>query len=150
MKPLSFNARIALAITPYLMVVTTVLGIYHVDTKMLPAVKDFTVNTAKSVDGLLEIEGTLLKVRDCDFLGLAVYGLTEGQPPVVLPHWSDQEEQRGRGLGFQPWGPWSIQVANVPEFQFIEITATHRCIGPWTQTARYTQIDLHRLQGVTK
>jgi hypothetical protein len=150
MKPMSMNAKIALSIIPYLMVVVTVLGIYQVDAKLLPAVKDFTVNSAKTVNGRLEIEGTLLKVRDCDFLGLAVYGLVQGQPAVVLPHWSDQEMQRGRGLGFQPWGPWTISIENPEEFQFIEITATHRCIGPWTQTARYTQIDLHRLQGVSK
>ena len=150
MKPMSMNARIALSIIPYLMVVVTVLGIYQVDAKMLPAVKDFTVNTVKSVDGKLQIEGTLLKVRDCDFLGLAVYGLVDGQPKEVLPHWGDQDTQHGRGLGFQPWGPWTISIPATSRFQYIEITATHRCIGPWTQTARYTQIDLHRLQGESK
>jgi hypothetical protein len=141
----SLNARIILRLLPYLMFVLSLLIAYTIDTKVFPVVRDFTVNTVSRQAGIVTIEGTLLKVRDCDFLGLAVYGLPEKGDKIPLPHWTeDSHSSRGRGVGFQPWGPWRITVPEHPEVRFIEIIATHRCVGPWTQTARYTEFDLRK------
>ena len=140
----SLNARIILRAIPYLLFTVSLLIAYTIDTRVFPVVRDFTVNTVNRQDGLVTIEGTLLKVRDCDFLGLAVYGLPDGDTRLPLPHWTEQAPTRGRGVGFQPWGPWRISVPDVPEIQYIEIVATHRCVGPWTQSAIYTAFDIRK------
>lgn len=141
--PLGINARIALFIVPYLMLLSTIGGLYILDTKVFRVVSEFKVESASYAQGKLTLSGSMRKVRDCSYTGLAVYGVRGTNPKNLLNYDFNDEYIKHRSQGFQTWGPWTITVPLNSNYDYIEIVASHRCVGPWTQETKYVEYDLN-------
>ena len=137
--PLGINARISLFLVPYVMLFSTVGIAYFLDTRVFPVVSEFKVESASYAKGELTLSGSMRKVRDCAYVGLAVYGVPELGPKNELSYDFRGEFVKHRSQGFQTWGPWTVTVPVKSRYEHIEIVASHRCLGPWVQNTTYVE-----------
>lgn len=135
-------------------VLTVVFGIFLViailplwkklEPRMFPIVEQFTVSQVVPVKGGIAAQGTMKKVRECQFKSLAIYGKAPGDKTPKLLDYSFEAEAstKSRIEGHQAWGPWMIYIEGASEGWTISMYAYHECVHLYTLTSKLTEFTI--------
>lgn len=116
----------------------------QLEPKLFPVVEDFTVEEVIPVEGGIAAQGTMKKVRQCQFKSLVIYGKAPGAKKPQLLDYSFEIEAKtsSRVTGSQNWGPWMIYIEGVSEGWTVSMFAYHECTNLYTLTSKLTEFTI--------
>lgn len=107
-----------------------------VESRLLPVVKDFKVETVIGVsDKELILHGSFTKLRgECKLDSLVAYTTNAGNPELKFPAkieflGVDSGNITFRVVGTQKWGPWKLSSNQEVNGDTLNITSYHACHG---------------------
>lgn len=113
-----------------------------------PVVGEFKITSQKELpSGGLVIEGTMDKLRDCQFSEVTAYTQDGRQVYVHFLDKSATAPNTTRAVRIQAWGPWEVYSG---KSQSVSLYARHSCHMFWSQTTKLTDINLVIVQAPPK
>lgn len=124
---------------PFIVGILLLMVAHEVERRYFPVVKDFKILEVKrTAEGIL-VQGTLRKVRDCEFVQVSVYANDIQPIKVTFKDVDENSTTKTREVGFQLWGPWELLSGN---FAHLDIYARHRCHLLWQQSAKILDLTI--------
>lgn len=127
-----------------LVILIAMLMTWHsVEGHLMPVVERFKITsiTYSDTKDNVRIEGTMEKVRDCNYIGLSVNALYENTAVLKRPVKYEFLDLgiRDRSNGSQQWGPWEITLPVNPRASHIEVEAIYSCHVFWNTRTTLTK-----------
>lgn len=113
--------------------------VHQIERRYFPVVKDFKVTSIERSEAGILIQGTMRKVRDCEFLQLTAYVDNTQPVKVIFRDANGDGQDRTREVGFQLWGPWEI-ASNT--HSHIDLYSRHKCHLLWQQSGKVLELTI--------
>lgn len=117
-----------------------------IESRYFPVIEDFHINSMVSLNDTIVIQGTLNKVRDCEFKSLLVYAQLDDD---VIPFIADVRfSLNGKGnTGAkikQAWGPWNVVIPKEYVDATLTFYSTHSCITLYDTSNQLYEITFNK------
>jgi len=95
--------------------------------------------------GVMEIEGSSTKIRDCQLLSTVVYVIGDSENRTVETiHPAGPVNLRPLGATFN-WGPWKVAIPDYKRNVAMRAVATHQCHPFWVTRTEFWEFDVDRV-----
>lgn len=147
------HVEISLRLLPIVIVAVLAVLAYKVETKFMPVVSHWDLQSVERVGDHYILNGTLTKERPCEMVATTVMAVPKMKlAPKVLLYRISPHEFAGAQVptGRSEWGPWRMKIPEAftrhrDKIDYIEIVGIHRCHAFWMQETVYGRIAEERL-----
>lgn len=124
---------------------------HHVDTRYFPPIENFTIEAKIIPPMSLNVRGSLVWARDCEFKYVRMYATAEQKPSIMLAELDRASVTKNAptdvGIGVQPWGPFTSPIGfQLREYDYVEIIGMFRCHALWQQTQQLAKLSIKEME----